>query len=253
LAPTAAFEQARRAAATALRLDPKSAEAHNALGEISTVYDWDWAAAERELQQAAALAPGSAELLITEASLSLTLGRWDEPLRQIQAAQAQDPLDPSSFVIHRRIQERRGHLSEAEAAARRALDIRPIYAWAHYDLGFVLLARGDRDAALVEMQQETDDAGKQQGLAIVYYALGRKPDSDAALARMLKEQSGENAFGIAEVYAFRGQADEAMHWLERAYAQKDVSLYYIKGDLPLKSLAADPRFKAFPRKMNLPE
>ncbi len=39
---------------------------------------------------------------------------------------------------------------------------------------------------------------------MAYYALGRKADSDAALARMLKEQAAENAFGIAEVYAFRG-------------------------------------------------
>jgi tetratricopeptide (TPR) repeat protein len=103
------------------------------------------------------------------------------------------------------------------------------------------------------MQRETADDGRQQGLAIVYYALGRKPDSDVALAGMLKEQADGNAFGLAEIYAFRGQSDEAMDWLERAYAQKDPDLYSIKSDLPLKSLAADPRFKAFLRKMNLSE
>ncbi len=63
----------------------------------------------------------------------------------------------------------------------------------------------------------------------------------------------ENALGIAEVYAFRGQADEAMHWLERAYGQKDPGLYYVKADSRLDRIAADPRFKAFLRKMNLPE
>jgi tetratricopeptide (TPR) repeat protein len=100
------------------------------------------------------------------------------------------------------------------------------------------------------LQQETNDDGKQQGLALAYYALGRKAEADAALAGMLHEDAdgNGNAFGIAEVYAFRGQPDEAMHWLERACAQRDVGLYY-----PLKSLAADPRFKAFLRKMNLPE
>jgi hypothetical protein len=87
----------------------------------------------------------------------------------------------------------------------------------------------------------------------VYYALGRIPEADAALAGILKEQADSNAFGIAELYAFRGQSDKAMYWLERAHAQKDPGLYYIKGDPPLKSIAADPRFKAFLRKMNLPE
>jgi hypothetical protein len=54
------------------------------------------------------------------------------------------------------------------------------------------------------------------------------------------------------VYGFRGQSDEAMYWLERAYAQKDPSLYQVKSYLPLKGLAEDPGFKAFLRKMNLP-
>lgn len=51
LAPAESFEQARQAAATALRLDPKNALAHDVLGKIHVIYDWDWAAAERELQQ----------------------------------------------------------------------------------------------------------------------------------------------------------------------------------------------------------
>jgi hypothetical protein len=39
---------------------------------------------------------------------------------------------------------------------------------------------------------------------------------------LIKEHADESAFEIAEVYGFRGQSDEAMHWLERAYAQKDL-------------------------------
>ena len=88
---------------------------------------------------------------------------------------------------------------------------------------------------------------------MAYYALGRKADSDAALASMVRDQAAENAFGIAEVYAFRGQLDEAMQWLERAFAQRDPSLFLVKGDPPFKSLEVDPRYKAFLRKMNLSE
>jgi hypothetical protein len=91
----------------------------------------------------------------------------------------------------------------------------------------------------------------QQGLTIVYHALGKKADSDAALARWLKEDI--DAYSLAEVRAFLGQSDEAMQWLERAYADKSSSLPYLKSDLLLKGLEADPRFKAFLKKMNLPE
>ena len=103
------------------------------------------------------------------------------------------------------------------------------------------------------MQKETVEGGQLGGLAIAYLALGRKAQSDAALAEMLKTQASDSAFEIAEVYAFRGDNESALKRLDRAYAQKDVSLYLIKGDPPLKKLEADPRYKTFLRKMKLPE
>jgi hypothetical protein len=42
-------------------------------------------------------------------------------------------------------------------------------------------------------------------------------------------------------------------WLDRAYIQKDVELYWIKGDPLLKNLENDPRYKVFLRKMKLTE
>jgi len=253
LPAAAAFEQARQAAATALKLDPNNAGAHAALANIYIVYDWDWSAAERELKRAEALAPGSMDALYGQSKLSLTLGHWADALRRIRALVAQDPLEPNNLVRLSQIQARLGRLAEAETASRRLLDIHPTFAWAHYYLGLTLLARGDRDGALLAMQQEIADEARQQGLAIVYHALGRKADSDAALAIMLRDQSDANAVGIADVYALRGQIDEAMHWLERAYSQKDPELWFIKAEVELKSLAANPRFGAFLRKMKLPE
>jgi TolB-like protein/Tfp pilus assembly protein PilF len=253
LAQSAAFEQARRAATLALKLDPNSAEAHTVLGRIHVAYDWDWAAAAQEFQQAALLAPGSEDVLGGQAELSTALGRWDDALRQIMAALAHDPLDAGNFFLLSVIQGCRGHWPEAETAMRRVLEMRPTYAWAHYYLAVVLLMRGDRDSALVEMQRETADIGKRQGLAMAYYALGNIADSDAMLAWMIKEHADDNAWGISVGYAFRGQSDEAMRWLERAYAQKESSLLYIKAYPALNPLKADPRYKAFLKKMNLPE
>jgi adenylate cyclase len=87
---------------------------------------------------------------------------------------------------------------------------------------------------------------------MAYFALGRKADSAAALAFKFKEYAIYPLVN-AEVYAFRGESDEAFKWLERAYAQKEVYLYTVKFSQSLRSLAADPRYKAFLKKMNLPE
>jgi TolB-like protein/Tfp pilus assembly protein PilF len=253
LSSTAAFEPARRAAETALGLNSKSALAHYVLGKIHVVFDWDWAAAEREFNQIATQAPGSAYAQGGAALLSMALGRWDDALRHIEASLALDPLDPDVYQNLMEIQLGRGRLPEAEAAIRRSLDIRPTYGFGHFLLGYVKLHRGDPDGALLEMQQETTEAGQQEGLAMAYFALGRKVDSDAALARMLKEYPGRSAYSIAAVYAFRGQSDEAMLWLERAYAEKDAFLQFAKAELSHMHLAEDPRYKAFLKKINLPE
>jgi hypothetical protein len=55
------------------------------------------------------------------------------------------------------------------------------------------------------------------------------------------------------VYAYRGDNDQALDWLDRAYRQKDLGLVEIVGEPLFKNLATDPRYKAFLRKMNLPE
>jgi TolB-like protein len=253
LAPNIAFEDARRAAMIALKQDPNRADAHAVLGAIHTIYDWDWAAAEHEFRQVAVLAPGGMDAIYGQELLSLTFGRWDDALRNIKAAIGQDPLDPDGYFLLSSLQTTRGHLPEAEVAARRVLDIHPSFGYAHYYLGLILMLRGDREGALLQMQRETTDEGKQQGLAIVFNALGRRMESDAHLAGMLRDQADGNAMGIADVYALRGQPDEAMHWLERAYVQKDPELYVVKCEAELQSLRTDPRYKAFLKKMNLPE
>jgi TolB-like protein/tetratricopeptide (TPR) repeat protein len=253
LASADGFERARRETVIALKLDPNNVLVHVVMAQIHMRYDWDWAGTERELQKAASLAPSNVDVLASEARLSATLGRWDYALRKIKAAVAQDPLDANFLQLLSTYQAARGNLRAAEAAMRRALDIRPMYAYGHYNLGLIYLMRGDGDGALREMQQETIDDGKQQGLALAYYALGRKADADAALAVLIKEQADGNALDTAEVYAFRGESDEAMHWLERAYAQKDPWLFQIKFSWFMKNVEADPRYKAFLRKMNLPE
>jgi tetratricopeptide (TPR) repeat protein len=250
--PTIAFEKARQATERALELDPNLARAHAQLGDIHRVYDWDWPAADRELRRALALAPADGNILFYASGQSLSMGRWDEGAKQANAALAQDPLNQPTYFNLSFIQARRGRLEEAEAAARRALEINPNGPFGHYILGNVVLERGQPDAALTEFSKETVEAARLGGSAMAYFALGRKADSDAALAQMLKVQ-GNRPFNTARVYGFRGEADEALKWLERAYAEKDSVLSVIKGDPAFKKIEGDPRYKAFLKKMNLPE
>jgi len=251
--PRTAFEKARKAADLAIKLDHTSAPPHGVLAALHQSYDWNWIAAEDEINQAIRLSPHDASVLAVSARQSFITGRLDDAARLLAASIARDPLVPWVHLALGWVQQRRGNLVEAEASARRTLEISPTYAGAHYSLGLILLARGEPEAALTEMQKESIEGGQLGGICIAYFALGRMTESNQALTRMLKDQAEDNAFGISEVYAFRGENDKAFEWLDRAYAQRDPSLYLIKGDPPFQKLASDPRYRAFLRKMNLPE
>jgi tetratricopeptide (TPR) repeat protein len=56
--PAEVYPSAKQAAQRALELDPNCAEAHAALAWITTTYDWDWSAAEKEFRFAIDLRPG---------------------------------------------------------------------------------------------------------------------------------------------------------------------------------------------------
>jgi len=54
-------------------------------------------------------------------------------------------------------------------------------------------------------------------------------------------------------HSHRGKLGEALKWLERAYAYRDRDLHFIKGDPHFRKMEQNSRFKAFLRKMNLPD
>ena len=89
------------------------------------------------------------------------------------------------------------------------------------------------------------------GEALVYHALGRDRDSDAALKQLVTFHQKYTAYQIAEVYAFRGKPNEAFEWLNRAYQQRDSGLRSVKIDPLLKTLRHDPRYATLLKEMRL--
>jgi len=250
LSPSQGWEEARTAANLAIQLDPRSAGGHLWLGNIYTYYDWDRAAAAREIDTALQLAPNNVFALTVAAKERLVVGDWTESLRLLDLAISVDPFQPFVFAYRGILFQHINHTSDAKKDFRRALEINSGYRRAHSRIADVLLVEGNPEAALAELQQETP-ALSLKGLALVNHALKRHDESDAALARLESEGASIAPMSIAEVYAFRGQIEEAFEWLERAIAQKEVTTAYIKGNPLLRPLVPDPRYARCLHKMNL--
>jgi TolB-like protein len=241
------------AAKLALRLDSRSAFAHVILGLKLATYDYDWAGAAAELDAALATKSRDPVVLYNSAWLAFDVGRYEDAVRLEDASLALDPLNPDSLQNGAITHYMLGHLDVAERAFRKSLEVSPTFAGSHGFLGKILLVRGQPREALKEMEAELSSE-RDADLALVYHALGRRSESDAALARAKDARREFDPIDIAVVHAYRGEVGQAFEWLDKAIAARDITLVHTLAHEPLlASLRADPRYSALLHKMQLPE
>ena len=236
--------QARAAAQQALAIDPEHALAHAYLGRIAAMYDQDLESAARHLERALALEPANPDILNRGAALARDLSRLDEAIAMGKHSVNRDPVNPQSHSVLGKCYLWAGRLDEAIASLRTTLTLSPTFINAHYRIGVALLLKGEPEAALAEMQQERQ-AKRLEGEAIVNHALGRQTESDASLAGLIDTFTGNTAYNIAYVLAFRDEADLAFEWLDKAVQHNDNGLTQIANQPEFASIHNDPRWLPF--------
>jgi hypothetical protein len=116
-----------------------------------------------------------------------------------------------------------------------------------------LLLMGKNADALAEAVKETEEVSRLLDFALVYWAMDRRSDADMALRQLESKYADVAAYDIGAIHAYRGEADAAVTWLERAYGQRGDGMVFLKVDPRLRNLRSDARYKALVRKMNLPD
>jgi TolB-like protein/Flp pilus assembly protein TadD len=249
---TEGYERVRQLALHAVQLSPNLAEAHIGLLYVHRSFDWDWAAAEAEGQRALVIDQMNSVALHGIGMLSFTLGRWDDAERQLRAALIRDPVNTWVILSLGISYYCAGRFTEAEGTFSKLFELAPGFYWTHAYLGKTLLAQGKPNAALAMVRQDGDESSRLMYLPVVLLAAGREAEADVALQAQVAQWADTGAYYVAVSYAYRGNHELALNWLERAYQQKDTALIEIVGEPLFKSMANDPRFKAFLHKMNLP-
>lgn len=249
--PIQGMQKAREGAIKAIELDSNLFEAHQVMGAVK-MWNFEWAEAEAEYNKAIKLGPGNADNYRLKAFLYRTLGRFDEAINLYKKSIELDPIKSHTYFNYGQLLYHSNRLDEAIVAYKKVLELYPQFPRTHIFLGKVYLLQGKPEKALAEMQQETNEAWRNFGLMLAYQALGRKKEVEKMLNDYIVKFAKDEAYQIAEVYAFRGEKDKAFEWLEKAYLAKDSRLTYLKGDPLLKNLENHPRYHAFLKKMNLP-
>ncbi len=244
-----AFENARRAATTALSLKPNLATAHAALGYIYIFADWNLKAAEDELS----LVHDKDSIVLRDLSIIRNIQwRAEEAVALNKEAISLDPVhavlysDLASSLISV------GQLDQARVAARRAVELQPPAATGHSTLAVIAILQKQPDVAMREAELAPHGVIHDVAVTLAQQARGDQPETDAAVKVLIEQHAADDPLGIAVVYAYRGEADKVFEWLDRAYELHEPRLIGNLRNPFLERYRSDPRFAALCNKIGLP-
>jgi TolB-like protein/DNA-binding SARP family transcriptional activator len=253
--PDEEYAAAKPAALRALALDDSLAEAHAALGHVLFVYDYDWAAAEREFRQALALDPSYTWTHCVYAICLQDQGRFAEAGTVLEAARRVDPLAPFVSAVLGRVYVNARQPDQAIRALTEALELYPQFDFAYQQLGHAYLQQGRHDEALTALGRAAELSGARDAahLAYAYAVAGQRAEAER-IVRSLVEPGREpsvSPFHVAMAYAGLGDAAEAFRRLEQGYVERASFLDGVMVTPAFEPLHADPRWGRLLRRMNL--
>ncbi len=196
-------------------------------------------------ERALALDPTNSDIIANAAILARSLGRLDEAIALQEYAVVRDPVNPIGHARLGVFYRWAGRLDEAIASLRTTLSLSPGRIAAQSFIGAALLLKGEPEAALAAIQQESSELWRMVGWPMAYHALGQVAESESALAELIEKYEQETAYNIAYVLALRGEADRAFEWLDKAVLYNDPGLSEIAVESLFANIHDDPRWLPF--------
>jgi TolB-like protein/Tfp pilus assembly protein PilF len=246
--PAGAWEQAKRAALSAVQVDPELAEAHASLGFVRLHHDRDWDDAERELRKAIMLKPGIQVAHRWYAFSLSAMGRHEEAFTEIERARQ---ISPQSAVLATAVANvlfLAGRYDDAIHQCSKALELDSGAVSAHTVLRWAYQKKGMRHEALSAFEQERVFAGDTPTTnakrAHVLASVGRHDEARAILEEIVANRAEQwvSAYEIAIIYCSIGDFDNSFRWLALAEREHAVGFTFVRVDPRLEELRSDPRF-----------
>jgi serine/threonine-protein kinase len=235
----------------AIQLDPNLTWAYYTRAGFEMSITWDWAAAQADAQRIHAIDPRFAYLASALGDIALMFGETGRAVELYQQDIERNPLDPNVLDSLGVALCGANRLDECLHARLRLLQLHPEFGRINCSVGIARLLLGQLPGALEAMHREPDEAYRLSGLALVYSAMGSQIESQAALSSLTDKFGATEAYGIAQVFAYRGERDAAFQWLDRAQRQHHAGMLGVKTDALLRNLHTDPRFQALLMRMKL--
>jgi TolB-like protein/DNA-binding winged helix-turn-helix (wHTH) protein len=243
----------------AVQLDDSIGEPHDTLGLISWLHDWNWGAAERELDEAIALAPSYPCGHEDRAEFLAFLGRRAEALAELTRVNQID-FGPSAAHTEAHVYFQLREYQNLLEASRRGVASTPNEWMEHLNLGIGYEGTGKLPEAITEYQKAVElsngDENTRAALAHGYAANGDRVEAERILSDLERRSKigYVSPYVLATIYASLGEKDKAFQYLEKAYDERSLDIAWnLKGDLRIDSLRSDQRFQVLARRLRLPQ
>jgi TolB-like protein/DNA-binding winged helix-turn-helix (wHTH) protein/Tfp pilus assembly protein PilF len=252
--PNEAIPKAKAAAVRALQLDDSSSEAHDALGSIADIYDWDWKTGETEHRRALELNPNNAAAHLEYASHLVSVGLREKAREEVRKAQSLDPLSPFFRAAGGLMLYFAGYREEGIQQNLKAIELAPDFLVPHLNLSQFYFEMGNYDLGILEYEKGSRLAGM-------------RPDTLAALLDSYKSQgiSGFrreqlklnekgllqlDSFSLAVIHAGLGEKEKAIQYLQQNFQEHGAYLEFIGADWRWDSLRGESEFQTILREMH---
>ena len=257
LPPREAYSKAMAAALKAVEIDDRLFPAHQVLGQVKFLYQWDWQGAEQEFQRARELDPSwpgpSLYFGVT--------GRFDEGIAATKRALERDPLSPGASQRLGWAYFMAGRYDDSIAQLRKTLELDPDHQYARTQLAWNYAKKGMHTEAVAECEKAIKLLGERHDQEIlgscgwVYAVAGRKAEA-LKLVRQLERLAAHRWLDpvyFAYVYDGLGDTDRALQFLFQSYEERSPRMVHLKV-LPLLSdrLRTDARFQELVRRVGIP-
>jgi len=257
LPPKDAFPKAEAAAKRALEIDDGLAEAHSSLGATELFYEWDWAAAERELLRAIDLNPSEPNAHRLYSYWLTAMGRADESVAQARLNLRLDPLSPVTYADLARAFYYGRRYDEAITAGRQSLEMDANFMLADVIIGEAYEQKGMYQESVAELQKVNDRAGgfpeALGALGHAYAVAGRREAALKMLAELERRSAREyvSPLDFAILHAGLGDKNRALEQLERATNEHAGWLINLAVEPRFDALRAEPRYQELLRRVGL--
>jgi len=239
----------KQIADTAFALAPENSGVLQIMSRYYVV-TYAWQKAEAAANKALEQTPGDINALNQFVNIAYFN---DDRRAAVSAAEKAAKLDPLSITALQFLAYAYsidGQCEAVEKTVQRALALEPGHSRSRYSLGMCLLIAGNSpEKALAAFKNEPLQWQRLTGIALASVALGDEPAVTAALEEMMQATGESSAYQYAMIYAYAGDTERALRWLQRAWEIKDPGLSFIKFDPFLDSIREDERFKSIQKKL----